>query len=133
MEQLLWLPPSETTHPPLGKLLIASGMALFGVNPFAWRFMGVAFGILMIVAVYALALQLFTRRRWAFVAAFLLTFDFLHFTQSRIATIDVFPALFVLLSYLFILRFHRTTGYETRGWAALAAAFGRVLRRRLGL
>ena len=132
LEHLRLLPHSETTHPPLGKLLIGSGIALFGANPFAWRFMGAAFGILMIAAVYALGLQLFARRRWAFVAAFLLTFDFLHFTQSRIATIDVFTAFFVLLSYWFMLKFHRGDWLRTPGpgrrWLLLSAAcFGAAL------
>jgi Gpi18-like mannosyltransferase/4-amino-4-deoxy-L-arabinose transferase-like glycosyltransferase len=126
LEHLLLIPHSETTHPPLGKLLIGAGIALFGANPFGWRFMGVAFGVLMIVAIYAMALQLFRRRLWAFVAAFLLAFDFLHFTQSRIATIDVFPAFFVLLSFLFMFRFHETdwvrASTRSSRWLLLSAA-----------
>ena len=30
----------ENTHPPLGKIFIACGVLMFGMNPFGWRFMG---------------------------------------------------------------------------------------------
>ena len=30
----------EWTHPPLGKLIIALGILLFGMKPFGWRIMG---------------------------------------------------------------------------------------------
>ena len=33
--------PYEISHPPLGKLIIAIGIELFGMTPFGWRFSGV--------------------------------------------------------------------------------------------
>ncbi len=33
--------PNERTHPPLGKLIQATGVAVFGETPFGWRIMGV--------------------------------------------------------------------------------------------
>ncbi|MCI9626641.1 MAG: phospholipid carrier-dependent glycosyltransferase [Clostridia bacterium] len=98
--------PTETSHPPLGKLFIALGTQMFGMTPFGWRFMGNLFGIFMIFAIYLLARRI-TKKPWfAFIAAFLLTFDFMHFTQTRIATIDSYPVVFILLSYYFMYCFY---------------------------
>lgn len=44
--------PYEITHPPLGKILIALGIKLFGMNPFGWRFSGTVIGILMLPILY---------------------------------------------------------------------------------
>ena len=44
-EFLHGLPTYENTHPPLGKIFIALGVAIFGMNPFGWRIMGTLFGI----------------------------------------------------------------------------------------
>lgn len=95
---------SETTHPPLGKLLIALGIKIFGFHPFGFRFWGALFGILMIPLLYALALRLFKDRFWAFAASFLFAFDFMHFTQTRLATIDVFAVFWILAIFYFTYR-----------------------------
>ena len=39
-------------HPPLGKLLIAFGIVIFGDNPFGWRFFSSVFGTIGIVVFY---------------------------------------------------------------------------------
>ncbi len=39
-------------HPPLGKLLIALGLWLFGDNPFGWRAMSAIFGALAVSATF---------------------------------------------------------------------------------
>ena len=46
--------PYENTHPPLGKLIIASGISVFGFNPFGWRIMGVVFASSMLPIMYLL-------------------------------------------------------------------------------
>ncbi|MDR0798110.1 MAG: hypothetical protein LBE70_05315, partial [Nitrososphaerota archaeon] len=51
--------PYEWTHPPLGKLIIASGITIFGLNPFGWRIMGVVFGTLMIPVIFLLGKKMF--------------------------------------------------------------------------
>lgn len=43
----------------------------------------------------------------AFFASLLMSFDFMHFVQSRIGTVDVFLSFFMLMMYLFMYRFAR--------------------------
>ncbi|MBM4400839.1 MAG: phospholipid carrier-dependent glycosyltransferase, partial [Crenarchaeota archaeon] len=95
--------PYEWTHPPLGKLIIASGISVFGYNPFGWRIMGVIAATLMIPVIYILGKKLFGTWIGAFASAFLLTFDFMHFTMARMATVDTYVVLFSLASQLFFL------------------------------
>jgi dolichyl-phosphate-mannose-protein mannosyltransferase len=103
-EYTLGMDATEFSHPPLGKLLMSLGIELFGFTPFGWRFMGTILGILMVPLIYAFGLALFKKREWAFIAAFLLAFDFMHFTQTRIATIDVFAVFWIMLMYWFMYR-----------------------------
>ena len=49
----------ENTHPPLGKIFIALGVSIFGMNPFGWRFMGTLFGVLMVPIIYVFAKKMF--------------------------------------------------------------------------
>lgn len=100
--------PYETTHPPLGKLLMSAGIALFGMTPFGWRFAGALIGVLMLPALYLLALQLTHRRTVATVSMLAFALDLMHYTQTRIATIDSFPVFFILLSYLCMVRYLQT-------------------------
>jgi hypothetical protein len=103
-EYILGRDATETSHPPLGKLFISAGIGLFGFTPFGWRFMGALFGVLMVPLLYALALRLFKKSEWAFAAAFLLACDFMRFTQTRIATIDVFGVFWIILMFFFMHR-----------------------------
>jgi dolichyl-phosphate-mannose-protein mannosyltransferase len=95
--------PYEWTHPPLGKLIIASGISVFGFNPFGWRIMGVIFASLMITLIYVLGKKLLGTWIGGFASAFLLTFDFMHFTMARISTVDTYVVFFSLASQLFFL------------------------------
>ncbi len=110
-EHLHGIAPYETTHPPLGKLMIAAGIALFGMTPFGWRFAGALVGVMMLPAIYLLAKQLFRRRGAATFAMLLLGLDLMHFTQTRIATIDSFPVLFIILATLCMARYLMADAY----------------------
>ena len=100
--------PYETSHPPLGKVLISWSISLFGMTPFGWRFAGAAAGILMLPGIYLLAKQL-TKRTWpGALACGLMALDCMHLTQTQIATIDSFPVLFILYAFFFMLRFIQT-------------------------
>ncbi|MDD6186951.1 MAG: phospholipid carrier-dependent glycosyltransferase [Oscillospiraceae bacterium] len=104
----------ETTHPPLGKMIIAAGIMLFGMNPFGARVFGVIAGIIMIPVIYLLAWRLFDSKKCGLICAALLSLEFMHYTQSRIATVDTFLVLFCLLSFLFM-AYYRKYADETRG------------------
>ena len=97
----------ETTHPPLGKTIISIGIALFGMNPFGWRCMGGLAGVIMVWVMYLLAKELFGNVKAAWLTAFVFAFDFMHYTQTRIATVDSYVVLFTMLMFLFMIRFAR--------------------------
>ena len=92
----------EWTHPPLGKELIALGVAVFGMKPFGWRVVPALFGAAMLPVLFILGKRLFRRRDCAFLASALFALDTMHFAQTRIATVDVFVVFFILLMYLFM-------------------------------
>ncbi|MEO5358260.1 MAG: phospholipid carrier-dependent glycosyltransferase [Nitrospirae bacterium YQR-1] len=104
----------ETTHPPLGKLFISLGIMIFGMNPFGWRIAGALFGIATIFVFYAFGLRLFRDSKYAFIAAFLMSFDFMHFAMSRIATIDVYAVFFIILMYYFMYIYLSKSFYTDR-------------------
>lgn len=92
----------ETTHPHLGKILIGIGIRLFGMTPFGWRFMSAVFGILITAVMYIFAKRLFGTTFTATAVTTLFVFDCMHYNLSRIATIDIFAAFFILLMYAFL-------------------------------
>lgn len=101
----------EWTHPPLGKLLISIGIAVFGMVPFGWRIVGALFGTAMIPIMYLFGRKMFDKKFYAFCTAFLMMFDFMHFGLTRIATIDVYGTFFVILMYYFIYDYFANKSY----------------------
>ncbi len=104
-ENLRGIYPYEVSHPPLGKLILSIGIALFGMNPFGWRFMGTLFGVLMLPILYVFLKNLFGKTTVAACGTLLFAFDFMHFVQTRIATIDTYGVFFILLSFFFLYRY----------------------------
>ncbi len=104
LEHLRGVWPYEITHPPLGKLILGLGISLFGMTPFGWRFSGTLFGVLMLPLVYAFARRLFGRGSVPVCCTLLLAVDFMHFNQTRIATIDTYGVFFTLAMYFFMYR-----------------------------
>lgn len=96
--------PAYVVHPPLGKWLIALGMAAFGAgDAFWWRASTALAGT---VAVFILALV--ARRLWpstivAVIAALLLAVDGNAIVMSRVALLDNWLMLFALLGFWFVL------------------------------
>ncbi len=101
-EHIHRMEPYETTHPPLGKVIMALGVLIFGMNPFGFRIMGTIFGALMIPAMYLLGKKVFHKRIFAFASAFMMMFEFMHFAQTRIGTIDSYPTFFIIITYFFM-------------------------------
>lgn len=103
----------EWTHPPLGKVFIALGILLFGMCPFGWRIVGTVFGIIMVPIIYMFAKKLLKKSWLAIITCLLLTFDFMHFAQTRIATIDVYVTFFIMLMYYFMYKYYSTSFYDS--------------------
>lgn len=97
--------PYEISHPPLGKIIMGIGIRIFGMSPFGWRIMGTLFGVAMLPFLYAMGKALFRKRRYAAIASILMAVDFMHFTQTRIATIDVYAVFWILGMYYYMLRY----------------------------
>ena len=95
----------EWTHPPLGKEILSLGLLIFGVNPFGWRFMGTLCGVLMLPLLYAFLQKLWGRWSVSCACTAIFALDFMHFTQTRLATIDTYSVLFILGMYYYMYRF----------------------------
>lgn len=121
-EHLRGVYPYEVSHPPLGKEILSLGIVLFGMTPLGWRCMGALFGVAMLPLMWDLLRRMFRDDRVALCGAALLAFDFMHLTQTRIATIDSFATLFILLMYLFLYRYF--TEGKLRHLAACGVTFG---------
>lgn len=102
----------EWTHPPLGKVLISLGIRAFGMTPFGWRFVGNIFGILMIPVFYIFAKKLFGKTSFACLTTILFTFDFMHFAQTRISTVDVYVTIFIIMMYMFMYGYYQSSFYD---------------------
>ncbi|MGN0552398.1 MAG: phospholipid carrier-dependent glycosyltransferase [Oscillospiraceae bacterium] len=96
------LPIYENTHPPLGKTLISLGIKAFGMTPFGWRFVCALCGVLIVPIMYLFAWKLSRRSDIAFLGAALFCTEFMHLTLSRIATLDIIIALFILMMFFFM-------------------------------
>jgi len=103
-EHLRSLPPFEMTHPPLGKVIIAGSICVFGMTPFGWRFIGAVLGVVMLIVMYIFIKNMFGKTAVATCGTLLFGFDFMRFVQTRIATIDTYGVLFILLAFFFMYR-----------------------------
>lgn len=104
-EHLHMMPYYETTHPPLGKLIMSVGIAIFGMTPFGWRVMGTLFGIIMLPLMYIMLKKLFERTRYSVLGTLIFAFDFMHFSLTRMGTIDSYPVTFIIAMYMFMFLF----------------------------
>lgn len=114
-------------HPPLGKWLIALGMAAFGpTDPVGWRIAVAITGILLVGLVMLVAHRLSRSMVVASLAGGLLAIDGNGIVMSRVALLDVFLAFFALLAFWFVLldraRTDRTGAIWCRPWLLAAGA-----------
>lgn len=91
-------------HPPLGKWLIAFGLALFGPqNPVGWRFSVALAGTLAVLLLALIATTLFRSPLLGTLAGGLFALDGQAIVLSRVALLDNFVMLFGLLGFACIL------------------------------
>ena len=123
-EHLNNVAPYEISHPPLGKIIIGIGISLFGMNPFGWRFSGTLFGVLMLPAMYVFLKKLFGSRQAAACGTVVFATDFMHFVQTRIATIDTYAVFFILLMYFGMAVFLMTDSLKALALSGISFGLG---------
>ncbi|MFH1454493.1 MAG: phospholipid carrier-dependent glycosyltransferase [Armatimonadota bacterium] len=111
---LSFIPDTNWTHPPLGKIMISAGIFFFGDNTLGWRITGILLGSLMIILMYFLAQRLFKSRFAGISAAILTAICPLNIVQSRIATLDIFLTFFTLLGFYFLYLYIDTETGKTK-------------------
>jgi dolichyl-phosphate-mannose-protein mannosyltransferase len=111
---LLGVPDMHDFHPPLGKLLGAIGLLLFGYNSVGWRFMYLCFGLQTMVIAFWLAREIFASRRAGWLAAAFVAADGFFIAYSRTALIDGMLTCFILWSVLAVV--------TARTWRGIAVA-----------
>jgi dolichyl-phosphate-mannose--protein O-mannosyl transferase len=123
LEPAMPSPMLNPMHPPLAKQLIAVSIRAFGDVPLGWRYPGVLFGSLAIVAMYLCGLALFAAQGPSIATALLAFFNQMVFVQSRIAMLDIFSLSFVLLAVAAFMHGFRQA--RPHRWFALAGlSFG---------
>ncbi len=82
-------------HPPLGKVIMAASIAMWGDRPIGWRFLSTTFGALTLVAMYLAGLALFRSQGSALFVALLTFVNHLLYVQARIGMLDTFMFAFM--------------------------------------
>ena len=94
-------------HPPLGKFIIALGIALFGDTPIGWRVMPLVFGVAMIPLGAALGWYLFRQRVAALLLATFIAGETFLIAYSRTGIMDGILLFLTLATLLAALRVER--------------------------
>jgi dolichyl-phosphate-mannose-protein mannosyltransferase len=86
-------------QPPVGKLLMAVGELMFGLNSVGWRVASAFFGSLAILVMCRVARRLTRSTLLGCLAGLLLSLDGLEFVLSRTGILDIFLMFFVLAAF----------------------------------
>lgn len=101
-------------HPPLSKELIATGIRIFGDNPYGWRLPSLIFSLIGNIIIYFFLRDIFNRRLIGLLASLFLSFDFLYFIHARLAVPETIFATLAWLSLYFLWRHIRQSKIFTR-------------------
>src|SRR5690606_31506082 len=95
---------SFVVHPPLGKWIIALGMALLGPDsPWGWRITTALAGIVLVALTMLAAHLLFRSTPLTLMAGGLIAVDGNAIVMSRVALLDTHLAVFALAGVVFVI------------------------------
>src|SRR5580658_7297639 len=86
-------------QPEVGKLMIAIGEALFGLNSYGWRFSSAVFGTVAILLVCRIARRMTRSTLLGCIAGLLMSLDGLEFVLSRTGILDIFLMFWTLAAF----------------------------------
>ena len=122
--------PVEWVHPPLAKLIIATGVKAFGYESWAWRLAPALAGSLLAPVFFFLARRALATERAALLATLVLLADGVYLVQSRIAMTNIFAVLFQCAAALFLLRAGLAEQLSLGAMSVLGLALGLALSTR---
>lgn len=115
-------------HPPLGKYLIALGIAFKGFNTWGFRWINALIGATIPLILSGIAYQLCKRPSYALITAIIASLDGLLLVESRYALLNVHILFFGLLAHWLVLIALSHKGYQRNIWLAGAgASFGATI------
>jgi len=125
---------SFVVHPPLGKWIIAAGMAVFGTDSaFGWRIGMAIVGVLLVALTMLVARRLFSSTALVVLAGGLMAIDGNAIVMSRVSLLDTGVAFFALLGAYFALldrdwsRARLAAWLDARSVAGASTRWGPVL------
>ena len=118
--------PEFVAHPPLGKWIIALGLAVFGAeNSLGWRVSTAVVGILAVLLVAVLARTLTRSASLGTIAGLLFAIDGNAIVMSRVALLDNSVMLLALVGFSFVLLDRAWTEARVRRWTDARTAADR--------
>lgn len=111
-------------HPPLGKLIIAVSIWLFGNVPFGWRCFNALAGLAVLAISYGFTFDLTKSRRISTIAFTLFAIEPMILVESRVGLINIYLLLFSLLGLWFFWRWYTKPSNKTTNFIIAMLAFG---------
>jgi hypothetical protein len=108
------------SHPPLGKLIIATGIRITDNTPFGWRWVNAVTGCLVLVVTAGFTWSLTTSKRAALLALALVAIEPMALVESRVGLINIYLVFFTLLGLWSFWEWWKRG--ETNGWLLAATA-----------
>lgn len=119
---------SFVVHPPLGKWIIALGLAVFGAqDAVGWRISTAIVGIILVALVAVIARGMFHSTLLATIAGGLLAIDGNAIVMSRVALLDGILTLFVMLGFGAILLDRGHSARRLERWRRRRTDAGRTI------
>jgi dolichyl-phosphate-mannose--protein O-mannosyl transferase len=123
--QIFTSDPAFVVHPPLGKWLIALGMAATGPDSsWGWRISTALIGILAVALLMVIAKKLFGSTLLATISGFLMAIDGHAIVMSRVALLDNSVMFFALLGFGAVLLDRQWHADRLAAWLAERRAAG---------
>ena len=120
-------------HPPLAKLVIATGILFFGDHPWAWRVGNATIGTALVGITYLLGRRMTGSRLAGALASAIILCDGMYLVDSRFAVIDIVYLTCAAVSYLLFFKFAQThdAGARRRLLPWIGLALGLCLASKL--
>lgn len=116
---------SETTHPPLGPILIAAALRFMGDHPGVWRLPSLLCSLGSLGLIERICLALTHKRSLGWATIILLSLDGLWMTQARIGLLNAPMLFFMLLSLWFVCKdWINGKQNKTRAWTLAGISAG---------